>query len=101
MKKLLPILLLTSTMAYAGDEEFDCHKNHEHAVECKAKRDGVGIKDIQINGDECESVPNSKINHHAIHKGEKFTVPGSKECFYVRGMTILLEDGNSQHFNAM
>jgi hypothetical protein len=36
MKKILLFALLFPSIAYAGDEQFDCHKSHklDHAVEC-------------------------------------------------------------------
>ncbi len=101
MKKLLPILLLTSTMAYAGDEEFDCHKNHDHAVECKAKHDNVAVQSIEINGGSCESVVHPKIHHKVMKSGDKFEVPGSKECGYVASVSVHTHSGKTQHFNAM
>lgn len=101
MKKIIFALLLIPSFAYASDDEFDCHKNHDHAVECKAKKDGVAIQRIEINGGNCESLVDLKIHHKSMNHDEKFTVPGSKECGYVARVTIHTHSGKTQHFNAM
>ena len=97
MKKILLALLLIPTLAYAGDEEFDCsHK--EGVVECHAKQDGVAIQSIELNGGNCESLVHPKIHHKVMRKGDKFVIPGSKECGYVAGVKIHTHSGKSQHF---
>lgn len=102
MKKLLLLLLVLPCVAYASDDEFDCHKNHtDHAVECKARKDGVAIQKIEINGGNCASPVDSKIHHKSMNHDEKFTVPGSKECGYVAGVTVYTHSGKTQHFRAM
>lgn len=102
MKKMLFAMLLIPSIAYAGDEEFDCHKSHtDHSVECTAKKDGVAIQSIEINGGNCLSSVDSKIHHKSMNHGDKFTVPGSKECGYVAKITVHTHSGKIQHFNAM
>lgn len=102
MKKIIFALLLLPSMAYAGDDkEFDCHKNHDHAVECKAKKDNVAIQSIEINGGSCDSLVDNKIHHKIMNHDEKFTVPGSKECGYVAKITVHTHSGKTQHFTAM
>ena len=99
MKKILFALLLVPTLAHAGDEEFECAKNvkHDHSIECKAKKDGVAIQSIELNGGACESPVHPKI----MRAGDKFTVPGTKECGYVAGMTVHTHSGKTLHFHAM
>lgn len=103
MTKILFALLFFPTLAYAGDEEFDCAKSHkqDHAVECKAKHDNVAIQSIEINGGNCESPVHPKIHHKVMKQGEHFIVPGSKECGYVAGMTVYTHSGKTLHFYAM
>jgi hypothetical protein len=36
-----------------------------------------------------------------MKKGDKFTVPGSKDCFYVRSVHINTHDGETHRHNAM
>lgn len=90
-------------MALAGDEEFHCEKTskNDHAVECKANKDGVAIKNIVLNGGDCESNQHPKIHHKIMRKGDKFIVPGSKECGYVAGVIVYTHSGKTEHFNAM
>lgn len=103
MKKILLSLLLLSTMAYAGDEEFDCAKSHkhDHAVECTAKHDNVAIQSIELNGGNCESAVHPKIHHKVMKKGDKFIVPGSKECGYVASVIVHTHNGKTEHFYGM
>ena len=103
MKKILLFALLLPSVAYAGDEEFDCAKSHkqDHAVECKAKHDGVAIQSIEINGGNCESAVHPKIHHKVMRSGDKFVVPGSKECGYVASVVVHTHSGKTLHFYAM
>lgn len=103
MKRLCLILLTIPSLAYASDEEFHCEKNikNNHSIECKANKDGVAVKSILLNGGNCESAEHPAIHHRIMHKGDKFTVPGSKECGYVAGVTVNTHSGKSLHFNAM
>lgn len=102
MKKILLAMVLIPSIAYASEEEFDCHKNHtDHAVECTAKKDGVSIKRIEMNGGSCSSPIDLKIHHKIMNHNEKFTVPGSKECGYVSGVTVYTHSGKIQLFQAM
>jgi hypothetical protein len=100
MKKVLLFLFLIPSVAYAGDEEFDCHKNKEFAVECKAKKDNVAISRAEINGGNCESSA-QKLSHKILKNGEKVIIPGSKECGYVATVTVHTNSGKTQHFYAM
>ena len=97
MKKLILFFCLIPSLSFA--EAFDCHKK-DGEVECKAKED-VAINSIEINGGECESPYNPKLHHKRMKKGDKFIVPGSKECFYVRSIHINTHDGKTHRHNAM
>lgn len=93
MKKLILFFCLIPTLSFA--EAFDCHKK-DGEVECKAKED-VSISSITINGGECES----SLYNKRVRKGDKFVVPGSKDCFYVRSVHINTHDGKTHRHNAM
>ena len=103
MKKILLALLLFPTMAYAGDEEFDCHKSlsHDFVVECKAKHDNVAVQSIEINGGNCSSAVHPRIHHKVMKKGDHFDVPGSKECGYVASVIVHTHSGKTEHFYGM
>lgn len=108
MKKLLLIATLIPTFAYAGDEPFDCSKKHNTGViHCTAKQDNVAVDSITLHGGgsplggECASPVDTKLHHKVMMKGDKFDVPGSKECQYVSGMSIKTHHGKTQHFHAM
>ena len=103
MKKIILLALILPSVAYAGDEEFNCAKSHklDHAVECTAKHDNVAIQSIEINGGSCESQVHPKIHHKVMKQGEHFVVPGSKECGYVASVIVHTHSGKTQHFYAM
>jgi len=93
MKKLILLFCFIPSIAFA--EAFDCHKK-DGEVECKAKED-VAISSIVINGGECDC----SLHNKRVRKGDKFIVPGSKECFYVRSIHINTHDGKTHRHNAM
>ena len=103
MKKIIFALLLVPSIAFAGNEEFDCAKSHklDHAVECKANHDNVAIQSIEINGGSCESAVHPKIHHKVMKQGDHFVVPGSKECGYVASVIVHTHSGKTQHFYGM
>lgn len=98
MKKLILIFCLIPTLSFA--EAFECSK-HDGNVVCKAKENGVAVNSISINGGECASPYDAKLYHKVMKKGDKFTVPGSKDCFYVRSVHINTHDGETHRHNAM
>ncbi|MCC3244507.1 hypothetical protein LG047_04080 [Methylocystis sp. WRRC1] len=100
MKKLLfAVLALAPSVAYAGDEAFDCSKK-DGDVECKVKKDHVSVKAVTIDGGDCAVPARDKAYHKTMAKGDKFKLPGSHECNYVRAFTITTEDGKTQKFVA-
>jgi hypothetical protein len=99
MKKLILLFCLFPSISLAA-EAFECSKK-EGDVVCKANQDNIAISSIVINGGECESPYNSKLHHKVMRKGDKFVVPGAKECFYVRSVHINTHDGKTHHHNAM
>lgn len=103
MKKIIFALLLVPSIAYAGNEEFDCAKSHklDHAVECKANHDNVAIQSIDLNGGNCESAVHPKIHHKVMKQGDHFVVPGSKECGYVASVIVHTHSGKTLHFYGM
>ena len=100
MKKYLALVALIPSLSYAGDDTFDCSKRGGE-IQCKAKLDNVAIQTIEINGGRCNSPVDDKLHHKVMMKGDKFIVPGSKECHYVSKITIQTHDGRTQHINAL
>lgn len=100
MRQIIFLLMLLPAYAYAGNDEFEC-SHHNGVVECKAAQDGVSVSSITINGGECSSPVHPKIHHKVMMKGDKFIVPGSRECNYVATLTIQSHSGKIQRFNAM
>lgn len=100
MKRYLVLALFVPSLAWAGDDYFECTK-HDGEVHCKAKLDNVAIQSIEINGGKCPSPVNEALHHKVMIKGDKFTVPGSKECHYVSKITIHTHDGKTQHIHAL
>jgi hypothetical protein len=98
MKKflLLTAILFSPTIAYAGDEAFECNKEFDGEVQCKVKKDKVAVKAVTLNDGECATPPDSKIFGKKMKKGDKFKLPGTQDCFYVSGVTITTTDGKSQ-----
>lgn len=99
MKKYALAILLLATPAHAYDH-FECSK-HSGEVSCKATKDNVVIENILINNGTCASSMNANLHHKVLMKGEKFVIPGSKECFYVSGVTFFLKGGHVDHLPAM
>jgi hypothetical protein len=99
MKKFAIAFLMLTTPANAY-EHFECSK-HDGEVSCKTTKQNVMIDDIKINNGNCSSDTNASFLHKTLMKGEKFVVPGSKECFYVSGVTITLKGGHVDHIPAM
>ncbi|WP_292532784.1 hypothetical protein [Methylocystis sp.] len=102
MKKflLLTALLFSPTIAWAGDEAFDCNKKFDGEVECKVKKDKVAVKAVSIDGGECAAPADSKVYGKVMKKDEKFKLPGAHDCLYVSGFTITTTDGKTQKFYA-
>lgn len=104
MKKLLFLAAFIPNAAYASDA-FDCIKNHASSesaeIICTAKHDNVAIKEIKLNGGNCTNLVSEKIHHKVMMRGDKFVVPGTKECGYVSGMSIKDHNGKTHHFHAM
>jgi hypothetical protein len=98
MKKLLILLAsLSPALAYAGDEAFDCSRKNGD-IECKAKKDHLTVKAVTIDGGECAVPAANKVYNKVLNKNDKFTLPGSHECFYVSAFTITTGDGKTQKF---
>ena len=100
MKKYLAFFALIPSLAYAAEDAFECSK-HDGEIQCKAKLDNVAVQTIEINGGKCASPVDSNLHHKVMMKGDKFNVPGSKECHYVSKITIQTHDGRTQHIHAL
>ena len=102
MKRFASILLFITScnFAYASDDSFECSK-HDGDVVCKAKKNNVSVEAITINGGECQSPADANVYHKNFNKGEKFTVPGSHECFYVRTVSVKAHGGDAHHHHAL
>lgn len=90
--RILKILLtLISTPALAS-EDVSCEKkaNDSHIVHCKSKK-VIDVSLVSINGGEC----NAPSFHR--HGSGEFSIPGTKECGYVRSITLSI-DGHNKTF---
>jgi len=96
MIRLFTMLLLSCSIGVAS-ADVSCQKktSHAFAVECKSKKD-VDVSLVAINGGECASVPFH--THMSADKG--FEIPGTKECFYVRSVTLSI-DGKKKTFGPL
>jgi uncharacterized protein YaiE (UPF0345 family) len=110
MKKLIFILALLPSFAYAGaDDAVECAKKNDGSVKCEVKKDKVVVDAIEVNGGECAISAQDKVLHHAYNKGDKFTVPAKSDmpipgldgCSYVREVTIKTHDGKKKTFEAL
>jgi hypothetical protein len=98
MKKFILLFCLIPSISFA--EPFECSKKDGDVV-CKVKEDNIAISSIIINGGECESPVDSKLHHKIMMKGDRFVVPGSRDCYYVRSVHINTHDGKTHRHNAM
>lgn len=95
MKQIFASLYLIICFHASASPEVECaHKKGE--VVCAFNREAVVIGAV-INGGEC-AVP--KI-YKPVHSGEKFVIPGSKDCFYNRMLWLFTDDGKVHKFYAM
>lgn len=100
MKKLLVLAAFLPGFAWAGDEALDCAK-HDGVLQCKVKADRVSVRSVTINGGDCPAPAKHEIFNKTFYKGEKFSIPGTKECHYVSGVSIMLGNGKTQHLHAL
>ncbi len=98
MKKFALLFALIPSFAYASDDAFECGKK-DGVLECKAKKDGVSVNSVDVNGGEC--APDAKMSHKAMKKGDKFKLSNSDDCLYVRMITIKTHDGKKQTVKAL
>jgi hypothetical protein len=105
MKKLLFLFALLPTIAFASDDSVSCDKHPDGSVHCKAKKDGVIVDAITINGGNCEVPSSDKVLHHPYDLDEKFAVPIKREgipglsaCGYISSVTVKTHDGKSKTF---
>jgi|688.fasta_scaffold1432473_1 hypothetical protein len=102
MKKLVILAAFLPGVAYAGDEPFDCnHNHHDGEMHCSVKAESVTVRSVSINGGECAAPTQHEIFNKTYYKGQKFTVPGTRECFYVRSIAITTGSGKTQHMHAL
>jgi hypothetical protein len=107
MKKLLFLIALWPSLAYASDEPMDCAKK-EGVVKCVVKKDDVLVDEVVVNGGDC--APDAQeIVHHAFKKGDKFSVKVKSDgnplsylgCGYVRIVKFKTHDGKEKTFSAL
>ena len=91
MIRFILALCLFSTAAIASDD-ISCQKNLKHAfvITCEAKKD-INVSLDSINGGECFAP-----SFH-WHGTGKFDIPGTKDCFFVRSVTLDI-DGHKKTF---
>lgn len=94
MNRLILALCMISTSSMASDD-ISCQKNikKEFVVTCEAKKE-ADIALVAINGGECAAPAFHK------HVAGKFDLPGTKECFYVRSVTLNI-DGHKKTFGPL
>jgi len=108
MKKLLFVLFVLPSFAFAADDAVECSKK-EGSVKCEVKKDKVIVDAIEVNGGDCPVSASDKVLHHAYNKGDKFTVPAKSDsplpgfgaCSYVREVTVKTHDGKKKTFEAL
>lgn len=105
MKKLLFLFVMLPTFAQASDDAVSCSKKPDGSVHCEAKKDGLVVDAIAVNGGNCEVPSTDKVLHHSYSAGEKFSVPikrdgipGLSACGYVSSVTVKMHDGKSKTF---
>lgn len=91
MIRVFVMLILSCSMALASDD-ITCEKKSvdNHNVHCKAKK-ALNVTLVSINGGECFAP-----SFH-WHDAGDFTIPGTKDCFYVRSVTLSV-DGKNKTF---
>ncbi len=96
--RLVVFFTLFPSLAFAN--AIDCSKKNGIA-ECSIKEGTHKIRSIVINGGECDSPYDNKLYSRTLVKSDKFKVPGSKECFYVRMIDIYTTDGKMHRQTAL
>jgi hypothetical protein len=88
--RIFVMLLLSCSAALA--EDISCQKKptHNFVIECKSKKE-ADVSLLALNGGECASV----AFHKHVGAEKAFEIPGTKECFYVRSVTLSI-DGKSK-----
>ena len=91
MIRIFVMLLLSCSVAMASDD-LSCEKKptDNHHIHCKAKK-VIDVSLVSINGGECNAA-----SFHWHGSGD-FTIPGTKECFYVKAVTLSI-DGKNKTF---
>lgn len=95
MRLLLSLSLLFVTQLATAGENVEC-AHHHGAIRCKFNEDMI-LVDATINGGECPVPP---FRHYA-KAGSKFIIPGSKECYYCRSLTLTTSEGKTYRFIGM
>ena len=71
MKKFALLFALIPSFAYASDDAFECGKK-DGVLECKAKKDGVSVDSVDVNGGEC--APDAKMSSQGDEEGRQVQI---------------------------
>lgn len=89
------MLLFWSLPANAEDDSCQKKPSNGFAVECKVKND-ADVSLVSINGGECHA----PAFHKHVSANKSFEVAGTKDCFYVRSVTLTI-DGKNKTFGPL
>ena len=91
---VLAILAFASSSSWAG-ADIECGKKRG-TVECTANKEMTIVR-VVLNGGECGQTRLSQ----QLSAGDKFVVPGSKECYYTRRVTLFSSAGKTYDILAL
>lgn len=95
MKYIILALLIFSIQSSWAGSDLECGKKRG-AVECTINTE-MTIVGVVLNGGECGHYRLSQ----QLRAGDKFTVPGSKECYYTRRVTLYSASGKTYDILAL
>lgn len=95
MFRVLVMMLILCSPAIAEDDSCQKKPSHGFVVECKVKND-ADVALVSINGGECHA----PAFHKHVIANKSFEIVGTKDCFYVRSVTLTI-DGKNKTFGPL
>jgi hypothetical protein len=93
MKKLLYVILLIPSMAYAK-EDVECSKKHSDVhLHCNFHK-SLTVSHVDINGGDCASFDVRMY----VPAGYHWVIPNTDSCHYISGLTLYTKEGNIYKF---
>ena len=93
MKRLLYVLLLIPSIAFAK-EDIECAKKHTDAqIHCNAHKKMTIVRIVE-NGGECADY----TLYLVIPEGYHWMIPPKNSCHYISGLTLYTLDGKIYTF---